>query len=179
MADFIASNGVRVRRVKDRIEVFARNGTKIVGGIDSTIGPALAEYVTSLSEAPKPKPLRKLPKPRTREEIELEASTLERKLESLIAELREIQSLPPEPEREHTIVTFQIRFNPWEESYDYAALKVKGTWWLTGRETGGRTWTELLQFMSQDCRIADDGAPIIFRVVDPEVGAVITQAVEE
>lgn len=177
MADFIASNGVRIQRVGDHLNVYSKNGTKMIGGANGAFGVALVEYLDDILNRPKPKPLRKLPKPRTREEIELEASTLERKLESLIAELREIQSLPPEPEREHTIVTFQIRFNPWEESYDYAALKVKGTWWLTGRETGGRTWTELLQFMSQDCRIADDGAPIIFRVVDPEVGAVITQEV--
>lgn len=114
-------------------------------------------------------------KMRKREEIEREAKQLERRLSSLVVELEKIDNLPAEPGPDGTIVRFDVRYTPSGVSYSYAALKSRGAWWLTGREKGGRSWEELLEFMSGDYRIQQDGEPIMFRVFDPNAGATVVQ----
>ena len=115
---------------------------------------------------------------RKRKDIEAEAKMLERRLSSLVAELEEIDSLPEEPGGDGTVVLFGVRFHPGDRTYDYAAYRAVDSWWLTGREKGGRSWEELLEFMSQDHRIADEGAPIIFEVLHAGKGKVVTQEVK-
>lgn len=115
---------------------------------------------------------------RKRADIEAEAKQLERRLSSLVDELAQIDSLPSEPLEDNTVVTFEIRYNSHDhQTYTYAALKAKGAWWLTGREKGGRSWEELLEFMSQDHRISEDGAPIVFQEFHPADGKTITQVI--
>ena len=112
---------------------------------------------------------------RKRSEIEAEAKQLERRLSSLVAELEELDSLPAEPTEADAIVSFRVQYREGEKIYCYTARKAISAWWLTGREKGGLTWEELLEFMSQHWRIAEEGAPISFRKTTASAGVSVVQ----
>lgn len=98
---------------------------------------------------------------RTLTTVDRELALAQARLETLIAEREQLAKRPAEPK--NTLITFDIRYPNGDIKYSYAAIKAAGLWWLTGRDGArGRTWDEMLEFMSQDESVVD-GEPIRFR----------------
>lgn len=109
-----------------------------------------------------PTPSRKETTMRTLATVETELELAQARLEKLIAERDRLAKRPAEPSR--SLITFDICFTDPGTKYSYAARKAAGLWWVTGREGArGRTWEEMLDFMSQDADV-QAGHPITFRV---------------
>lgn len=90
----------------------------------------------------------------------------------LNAEIEERAKLPDEPAVDH--IAFEIQFAPGGIKYSYAAQRVGKVWYLTGRETIGKPWDEVLNFIAQDHRVQAGTRRLQFREL--ESGRVVKAA---
>lgn len=77
--------------------------------------------------------------------------------EALDARIDQILERPAEPEPDVdgcAVVWFRVRFREGSgcATYTYAAVLAKGSWWLTGRDTLGRTWQGMLDYLEVERR---------------------------
>lgn len=94
-------------------------------------------------------------------QINTELELAQARLEHLLAEKSRLERMPADPGP--GVIAFDIRFPGNDTKYSYAAVRARGLWWVTGRDGArGRSWTEMLEFMSQDADVID-GEPIVFR----------------
>jgi exonuclease VII small subunit len=128
------------------------------------------------SHLDRPTPARpKEPTMRNIATVDRELELAQQRLEKLIAEREKLAKLPTEPENRYKLIAFSIQFQEGDTVYDYAARKARGLWWVTGREGGlGRSWEQMLEFMSQDARV-QSGQPIVFRKFRLSDGALVAE----
>lgn len=50
---------------------------------------------------------------------------------------------------EGTVLVFQRKFDMWEKTYHYAAVKAKGAWFVTGKRDTPFTWSEFVSWLQQ------------------------------
>lgn len=83
--------------------------------------------------------------------IETAIELTESRLVELYRQREERLKLPAEPEVD--AIEFEIQYDFHGPKYTYAARKVHGAWFFTGRETGGKTWDQTLELMGKDVRV--------------------------
>lgn len=97
---------------------------------------------------------------------------LHARIDRLNAEREARLKLPAEPDVDN--IAFEVQFAPGGIKYSYAAQRVGNVWFLTGRETTGKPWDEVLNFIAQDHRVQAGTRRLQFREL--ESGRVVKAA---
>lgn len=72
------------------------------------------------------------------------AETINSRIKQLEQELATLEAFP-EPKKDGTVVKWQFRYSPDAMWYSYAAMKIRGRWYITGRSSGTPTdWDEIV-----------------------------------
>jgi hypothetical protein len=88
---------------------------------------------------------------RTQAQIERDLEILAVRYDQLQAELAERAKLPAEPDVD--VISFEVQFDQHGPTYKYTARHTQSAWFLTGRETSGKSWDQVLEFMGRDVRV--------------------------